>query len=148
MSNNTRNCSITDIKHVFAQNPLILSFVLVGRVTPCAPRTDGNGVPSLAILIEFEETPVTIGHDGHGLPMTRGPRHQALIPAFRWPRGHNERRVHRIHRDNGTGGRSSASLGWMTVNEHAGKPPLYWANEMELGGISHVGFRPSMKPSR
>src|SRR6266496_754584 len=67
---------ITDIKHVFAQNPLYPVFrqrnrdVAAKKITPIQ-------------FIDFEETVTAIGHNGNEFAYdNEGPRHQALVPAF------------------------------------------------------------------
>src|SRR5437762_8404575 len=67
---------ITDIKHVFAQNPLYPVFrqrnrdVAANTITPIK-------------FIDFEETVTAIGHNGNEFAYdNEGPRHRALVPAF------------------------------------------------------------------
>src|SRR5207249_11069481 len=67
---------ITDIKHVFAQNPLY----------PVFRERKINTLPANVLpmeFIEFEETISEIGHDNSGFSYdNEGPGHRALIPAF------------------------------------------------------------------
>src|SRR5712672_4534881 len=66
---------ITDIKHVFAQNPLYPVFRATEErtATECRPYR----------FIDFEETVTAIGHDGDGFAYdNEGPRHRALVPSF------------------------------------------------------------------
>jgi len=66
---------ITDIKHVFAQNPLYPVFRAAEKRTATECRPYG--------FIDFEETVTAIGHEGDGFAYdNEGPRHQALVPAF------------------------------------------------------------------
>ena len=112
---------VTDIKHVFAQNPLYPVF---------RQRKQGRaGAPKDIQFVEFEEEVVEIGHDGRGFFYdNEGPKHRALVPAF----GLASRPV-----TNGeylqfmeAGGYTRPefwlSLGWMTVNEQRWTSPLYW----------------------
>lgn len=113
---------LTDIKHVFSQNPLCPTF----RSRPEDPKT--NTVRPQK-FIEFEEAIVDIGHDGTGFSYdNEGPRHPALISAFSLA----DRLI-----TNGeylefveAGGYSKPefwlSLGWTTVNEQRWQAPLYW----------------------
>src|SRR5213078_2727960 len=75
---------ITDIKHVFAQNPLYPVFrqrdrdVAAKKITPIK-------------FIDFEETVTAIGHNATNSPMTtkgRGIGHS--FPRFRWQRGRSQ----------------------------------------------------------
>src|SRR5881394_2842800 len=67
---------ITDIKHVFAQNPLY----------PVFRETDIDIAPSKTEpirFVDFDEATVEIGHHGSGFSYdNEGPRHRALVPAF------------------------------------------------------------------
>src|SRR5438067_4441268 len=73
---------VTDIKHVFAQNPLYPVYRGEARrsvraeertATECRPYD----------FIEFDEQIVEIGYDGRGFAYdNEGPRHRALVPAF------------------------------------------------------------------
>src|SRR5437763_7672938 len=67
---------VTDIKHVFAQNPLYPVFreqkigIVPTQTTPMH-------------FLDFEEKTVEVGHDGRGFAYdNESPRHRALIPAF------------------------------------------------------------------
>jgi len=120
---------ITDIKHVFAQNPLYPVF-RAGRsrhsvrveertATECRPYQ----------FIDFEETVAAIGHDGDGFAYdNEGPRHQALVPAFSLAtRPVTNGEYIAFIEDNGYSRPEFwLSLGWMTVNEQRWNAPLYW----------------------
>jgi ergothioneine biosynthesis protein EgtB len=68
---------VTDIKHVFAQNPLHPIFIERKTVQSAA------AVPALKFF-DYDEAIVSIGHDGRGFSYdNEGPRHRALVPAFR-----------------------------------------------------------------
>src|SRR5436190_22785233 len=66
---------VTDIKHVFAQNPLHPVF---------RKRTEQKTEPPPATtFVDFDETIATIGHDGGDFSYdNEGPRHRALVPKF------------------------------------------------------------------
>ena len=113
---------ITDIKHVFAQNPLYPIF----RKRKINTATD-KVVPR--DFIKFGETTVAIGHDGCGFAYdNEGPRHQALIPAFSLAsRPVTNGEYIAFIEDNGYKRPEFwLSLGWMTVNEQRWQAPLYW----------------------
>jgi ergothioneine biosynthesis protein EgtB len=113
---------ITDIKHVFAQNPLYPVFrqrnrdVGVKKITPIR-------------FVDFEETVTAIGHDGDEFAYdNEGPRHQALVPAFSLAtRPVTNGEYIAFIEDNGYSRPEFwLSLGWMTVNEQRWNAPLYW----------------------
>jgi ergothioneine biosynthesis protein EgtB len=112
---------ITDIKHVFAQNPLYPVFRANEErtATECRPYR----------FIDFEETVAAIGHDGDGFAYdNEEPRHRALVPAFSLatqPVTNGE--FIAFIEDNGYSRPEFwLSLGWMTVNEQRWNTPLYW----------------------
>ena len=112
---------ITDIKHVFAQNPLYPVFRAAEErtATECRPYR----------FIDFEETVTAIGHDGDGFAYdNEGPRHQALVPAFSLAtRPVTNGEFIAFIEDNGYSRPEFwLSLGWMTVNEQRWNAPLYW----------------------
>ncbi len=113
---------ITDIKHVFAQNPLYPVFrerridVVSAKTTPTK-------------FIEFEEITVEIGHDRSGFSYdNEGPRHRALVLAFSLASRPVTNGEYLEFIDAGGYARSEfwLSLGWMTVNEQRWQAPLYW----------------------
>ena len=113
---------ITDIKHVFAQNPLYPVFrqrngdVAAKKITPIR-------------FIDSEETVTAIGHDGNGFAYdNEGPRHQALVHAFSLAtRPVTNGEFIAFIEDNGYRRPEFwLSLGWMTVNEQRWNAPLYW----------------------
>ena len=113
---------ITDIKHVFAQNPLYPVFN--------QRKIDNSKIDIVPLkFVEFDETTIEIGHEGNGFSYdNEGPRHRALVLPFSLGnrlvtnRGYLE-----FMADNGYA-RSELwlSLGWMTVNEQNWRAPLYW----------------------
>ena len=115
---------ITDIKHVFAQNPLHPVFRDRNRDVAAKKRI----IPIR--FIDFEETVTAIGHDGNGFAYdNEGPQHQTLVPAFSLatrPVANGEYIA--FIEDNGYSRPEFwLSLGWMTVNEQCWNAPLYWA---------------------
>lgn len=113
---------ITDIKHVFAQNPLYPVF--------WPRKTQGNNIDiAPAKFVEFDEAMIKIGHDGAGFCYdNEGPQHRALVLAFSLAnRPVTNREYLEFIADNGYS-RSEfwLSLGWTTVNEQNWRAPLYW----------------------
>ena len=112
---------ITDIKHVFAQNPLYPVFRATEErtATECRPYQ----------FIDFEETVTAMGHDGNEFAYdNEGPRHRALVPAFSLAtRPVTNGEFIAFIEDNGYSRPEFwLSLGWMTVNEQRWNAPLYW----------------------
>ncbi len=117
---------ITDIKHVFAQNPLYPVF-RTGR-DGALSRSDAAARRPYQ-FIEFEQTTAEIGHDGDGFAYdNEGPRHQALVPAFSLAtRPVTNGEYIAFIEDNGYSRPELwLSLGWTTVNEQRWNAPLYW----------------------
>jgi len=113
---------VTDIKHVFAQNPLYPVFreretdVVSAKTAPMH-------------FLHFEETTAEVGHDGNGFSYdNEGPRHRMLVGAFSLasrPTTNGEY-LKFIEADGYTRPEFWLSLGWMTVNEQRWQAPLYW----------------------
>jgi ergothioneine biosynthesis protein EgtB len=122
---------ITDIKHVFAQNPLYPVF-RAGRARHSAHAEERMPTPTSrdpCQFINFEETLTAIGHDGDGFAYdNEGPRHKALVPSFSLAtRPVTNGEYMAFIEDNGYGRPEFwLSLGWMTVNEQRWNAPLYW----------------------
>jgi ergothioneine biosynthesis protein EgtB len=122
---------ITDIKHVFAQNPLYPVF-RQGNADDSV-GTPRRGVRSAQradpTFVEFEEATVEIGHDGDGFSYdNEGPRHRALVLPFSLAdRLITNGEYLQFMADNGYS-RSEfwLSLGWTTLNEQNWRAPLYW----------------------
>jgi ergothioneine biosynthesis protein EgtB len=117
---------ITDIKHVFAQNPLYPVF----RKQQASQGDSASKIDIVpAEFIEFDEAIVEIGHDGDGFSYdNEGPRHRALVPGLSLAsRAVTNGEYLAFMEDNGYA-RSEfwLSLGWMTVNEQRWQAPLYW----------------------
>lgn len=130
---------VTDIKHVFAQNPLYPVF---------HKRKIGHhgGKTSPLDFVAFAETIAEIGHDGFGFSYdNEGPRHRALIPAFSLatrPVTNNEY-LQFIADDGYNRPEFWLSLGWTTVNEQRWQAPLYWTKrDGAWYNFTLSGFRP------
>ena len=135
---------VTDIKHVFAQNPLYPVY-RSSRARP--PRThETEGSATRRDFVDFDEAIVEIGHDGRGFAYdNEGPRHRALVPAFSLASRPvtNGQYIEFIEDGGYKRPQFWLSLGWMAVNEHGWQAPLYWTKCD--GAWSHFtlsGFRP------
>lgn len=130
---------LTDIKHVFWQNPLRPAY---------RKRTvvEASKVPAIEWL-QFKEGIHWIGHEGPEFCFdNEGPRHRAFVPAV----GLASRLVTNAEFlafiEDGGYRRSSLwlSLGWNTVNERGWSCPLYWEKRdgkwfnMTLAGMMEV----------
>ncbi|MDQ6808921.1 MAG: ergothioneine biosynthesis protein EgtB [Verrucomicrobiota bacterium] len=129
---------VTDIKHVFAQNPLYPVF---------APRSEEKSSKPLPLkFIDFEEGTVEIGHDGADFSYdNEGPRHRALVHPFSLASRPvtNGEYIAFIEAGGYTRPEFWLSLGWTTVNEQRWTAPLYW--EKRDGAwwqFTLAGFRP------
>jgi ergothioneine biosynthesis protein EgtB len=130
---------VTDIKHVFAQNPLYPIFrerkidLVPEKISPVK-------------FVEFDEATVEIGHDGSGFSYdNEGPRHRALVPAFSLASRlvTNGEFIEFIEAGSYTRPEFWLSLGWMTVNEQRWQAPLYWVSrEGTWWNFTLSGFRP------
>ena len=130
---------LTDIKHVFAQNPLCPVF---------CDREARVASPKLVPItfLDFEETTVEIGHDGQGFAYdNEGPCHRVLVPAFSLASRPvtNGEYIAFINDDGYARPEFWLSLGWMTVNEQRWKAPLYWTKrDGAWWNFTLSGFRP------
>jgi ergothioneine biosynthesis protein EgtB len=114
---------LTDIKHVFAQNPL--HPVYRERHQLIETR---NIAP--AQFLDFEEAIVEIGYDGRGFSYdNEGPRHRALVPAFSLANRPvtNGEFLEFIEEGGYRRAEFWLSLGWTTLNEQRWEAPLYWS---------------------
>jgi ergothioneine biosynthesis protein EgtB len=130
---------VTDIKHVFAQNPLYPVF-REGNVSDARAKTMSMH------FLDFKETITAIGHEGRGFAYdNEGPRHRALVPAFSLAsRPVTNGEYMAFIKDNGyTRPEFWLSLGWMTVNEQRWQAPLYWTRRDDAWwNFTLSGFRP------
>jgi ergothioneine biosynthesis protein EgtB len=116
---------VTDIKNVFAQNPLYPVY----RVRDSTPERRSI---SPAQFVNFEESMVEIGHDGGGFSYdNEGPRHRAFVPAFSLASRPVTNGEYLAFIESGAYARPEfwLSLGWNTVNEQRWTAPLYWIKQ-------------------
>jgi ergothioneine biosynthesis protein EgtB len=130
---------VTDIKHVFAQNPLHPIY-RAGRIDAAAGESDALK------FVEFAETIAKIGHDAAEFSYdNEGPRHRALVPAFSLASRPVTNREYLEFIAAGGYSRPEywLSLGWTTVNEQRWQAPLYWVKREEgWWNFTLSGFRP------
>ena len=113
---------VTDIKHVFSQNPL--HPVFRGQEEPGQKRQVAP-----AQFVKFDEKILEIGHAGPGFSYdNESPRHRALVPAFALATRPvtNGEYLQFIEAGGYTKAEYWLSLGWTTVNEQRWEAPLYW----------------------
>jgi len=113
---------VTDIKHVFSQNPLYPVF----QARALETETNRVAPPHFA---EFDEATVLIGHDGNSFSYdNEGPRHRALVPAFSLSNRLITNGEYLAFMEAGGYSRPEfwLSLGWTTANEQRWQAPLYW----------------------
>ncbi len=111
---------VTDIKHVFAQNPLYPVFRQSARNTGSAKPIE---------FIEFDKAMILIGHSGSSFSYdNEGPQHQALVGPFALASRPVTNGEFRAFIEAGGYSRPEywLSLGWTTVNEQRWTAPLYW----------------------
>ena len=130
---------ITDIKHVFAQNPLHPIFR--------ERKIDIVPVEAARIhFVDFDEATVEIGHEGSDFSYdNEGPRHRALVGAFSLASRPvtNGEYMKFIEAGGYTRPEFWLSLGWMTVNEQRWHAPLYWVKRDDAWWhFTLSGFRP------
>jgi ergothioneine biosynthesis protein EgtB len=130
---------VTDIKHVFSQNPLYPVF------QPNAVASEASKVAPQH-FVEFDEATVLIGHDGAGFSYdNEGPRHRALVPAFSLSNRLITNGEYLAFMEAGGYTRPEfwLSLGWTTVNEQRWQAPLYWVQrDGAWWNFTLSGFRP------
>jgi ergothioneine biosynthesis protein EgtB len=130
---------ITDIKHVFAQNPLYPVF---------RERKSDIASPKRAPMhfVDFDEATVQIGHHGHEFAYdNEGPRHRALVSAFSLASRPVTNGEYLQFIEDGGYARAESwlSLGWITVNEQRWQAPLYWVKrDGAWWNFTLSGFRP------
>jgi ergothioneine biosynthesis protein EgtB len=130
---------VTDIKHVFAQNPLYPVFR--DRKIDIQTRD-----VAAAHFIEFNEAIVEIGHDSSGFSYdNEGPRHRALVLPFSLASRPVTNGEYLEFMNDGGYARPEfwLSLGWTTVNEQRWQAPLYWTKRDGVWwNFTLSGFRP------
>jgi len=113
---------ITDIKHVFAQNPLHPVF---HQQKIDIAKIDISPIK----FVEFDEATIEIGHDENGFCYDNElPRHRALVLPFAVANRLVTNREYLEFMNDNCYSRSEfwLSLGWTTVNEQNWRAPLYW----------------------
>jgi ergothioneine biosynthesis protein EgtB len=140
---------VTDIKHVFAQNPLYPVFREPTAAQASNLRTDAEGklqTRATMRFLDFEEITVEIGHDGPGFAYdNESPRHRVLIPAFSLASRPVTNGEYIAFIDDNGYARAEfwLSLGWMTINEQRWQSPLYWTKrDGRWWNFTLSGFRP------
>jgi ergothioneine biosynthesis protein EgtB len=130
---------VTDIKHVFAQNPLYPVFAEAVQATSAQPVAPQR-------FIEFDEATVRIGHDGDRFSYdNEGPRHRALVPAFSLSNRLITNGEYLAFMEAGGYTRPEywLSLGWTTINEQRWRAPMYWIErDGAWWNFTLSGFRP------
>src|SRR3954463_9226848 len=133
---------VTDIKHVFAQNPLHPVY---------APRKSSEGrAPSLPReFVEFDEAVIEIGHESSNFSDdNEGPLHRALFLPFALATRPitNAEYIEFIEDGGYTRAEFWLSLGWTTLRDPAAagwNAPLYWTkNDGAWWNFTLSGFRP------
>jgi ergothioneine biosynthesis protein EgtB len=134
---------ITDIKHVFAQNPL---YPVFRPDRDRALRCSDAAARRPYQFIDFEQAVAAIGHDSRGFAYdNEGPRHQVLVPEFALAsRLVTNSEYIAFVEDNGYRRPEFwLSLGWITVNEQCWEAPLYWTKrDGTWWNFTLSGFRP------
>jgi ergothioneine biosynthesis protein EgtB len=130
---------VTDIKHVFAQNPLYPIFE--------KRRNEQEfQAPAPLRFTHFDETIALIGHEGSGFSYdNESPQHRALIPGFSLASRAVTNGEYLAFIEAGGYRRSEfwLSLGWMTVNEQRWQAPLYWVEQNgKWWNFTLSGFQP------
>ncbi|MEX0715932.1 MAG: ergothioneine biosynthesis protein EgtB [Planctomycetaceae bacterium] len=128
---------LTDVKHLFAQNPLRPAYRPIGRSgsddteATSSSKFRGNGGPGVSPLewIDFDGGIHAIGHDGRGFAYdNESPRHDVLLRPFRLA----SRLVtcgeylKFIEDDGYARPESWLSDGWDAVRDEGWRAPLYW----------------------
>jgi ergothioneine biosynthesis protein EgtB len=130
---------VTDIKHVFSQNPLYPIFQPAAAVLETSKIAPQH-------FVEFDEATVLIGHDSAGFSYdNEGPRHRALVPAFSLSNRLITNGEYLAFMEAGGYTRPEfwLSLGWTTVNEQRWQAPLYWVQrDGAWWNFTLSGFRP------
>ncbi len=130
---------LTDIKHVFWQNPLRPAFRK--RIAIKTPK-----IPAIEWL-QFNEGMQWVGHEGPEFSFdNEGPRHRVFVPSFSLASRlvTNAEFLAFIEDDGYRRSELWLSLGWNTVSERGWNCPLYWEKRdgkwfnMTLGGMMEV----------
>jgi ergothioneine biosynthesis protein EgtB len=129
---------LTDIKHVFAQNPLHPIF-REQKIDVVGQR------PPPIKFVEFNEAIVEIGHNDSGFSYdNEGPQHRVLLQPFGLASRlvTNGEFIEFIEAGGYTRAEFWLSLGWFTVNEQHWQAPLYWVKrDGDWWNFTLSGFR-------
>ncbi len=122
---------LTDILHLFAQNPLRPAF------RKPEPLEVKPGAPADLAWLDFDGGIVEIGHDGQGFSFdSEGPRHQALLQPYRLASRPVTNAEWCEFIDDG--GYADPMLwlsdGWAVVQAEGWRAPLYWQRDGGDGG--------------
>jgi ergothioneine biosynthesis protein EgtB len=135
---------ITDIKHVFAQNPLHPVFRASRARHSAEERAATERRPCR--FIDFDEAIAEIGHDGRGFSYdNEGPRHRVLLlrSSLASRLVTNGEYMAFIEDSGYARAEFWLSLGWMTVKEQGWEAPLYWSKRNGAWwNFTLSGFRP------
>ncbi len=130
---------VTDIKHVFAQNPLHPIF----EARTSSEKSKGVSPQK---FLPFDEAIISVGHEGAEFSYdNEGPRHRALVPAFALASRPvtNGEFIEFIEAGGYTRSEYWLSLGWTTLNEQRWEAPLYWEKrDGAWWNFTLSGFRP------
>jgi ergothioneine biosynthesis protein EgtB len=136
---------LTDLKHLFAQNPLYPVYSRAKSSSAAASSSASSGKDSLR-WINFPEGIHWIGHDSSSFAFdNEGPRHKELVQSFQLAQRlvTNEEYLAFIEDRGYERAELWLSLGWFTVNENKWSAPLYWQKENgEWWNFTLSGFRP------
>lgn len=134
---------VTDIKHVFAQNPLFPVYRERAR-----PASADRMTPES--WIEFDESLIAIGHQGSEFSYdNEGPRHRALVPPFSLASRPVTNGEYLAFIEAGGYAKPEfwLALGWTFINEQRVCAPLYWEKRDDgWWQFTLSGFRP-VEPS-
>jgi len=128
---------LTDIKHLFAQNPLLPAYA---ELSP-APSSEAAPLRWVA----GKAGRVTVGHDGKDFAFdSEGPRHEVLLQEHALASRLVTNAEFREFIDDGGYAESALWLsdGWSTVLAEGWNRPLYWQEDLEqtftLGGVMPI----------
>jgi ergothioneine biosynthesis protein EgtB len=129
---------LTDLKHMFAQNPLRPAY------NPSLP-VDAGRPAAVPGWISYDEGLHWIGHEGDGFCFdNERPRHRVFVGRFQLAQRPVTNGEYSAFIEDGGYERPEhwLSLGWMTVREQRWSAPLYWErtgdgrwSEFTLGGV-------------
>ncbi len=132
---------LTDLKHLFAQNPLLPSYL---KTSSTRPKAD-IAAPPLR-WFEYPEGMFFVGANGNEFHFdNEAPRHRQFLHAFQLASRLVTNGEYLEFVEDGGYSRADCwlSLGWMTVREQGWQAPLYWEKrDGEWLAFSLHGLRP------